>query len=56
MATEKHPAVTASVEGHDIVVDIQTPGFLFQLSLEITAVQARRLAAELNQCADIAEG
>lgn len=55
MATEKPPVIAASVEGRDIVIDLTTPGYLFQMSLELTAVQARRLAADLIQCADISE-
>ena len=55
MATHTHPNLSATVEGQDIVLDITTPPYLFQLSMELTALQARRLAAELIQCADISE-
>lgn len=55
MATNTNPSIEVETEGPDIVVRISTAPVLLELSLELTASQARRLAADLIHCAEITE-
>lgn len=53
MSISPYSRIEADAEGKYIVIRIYSN--LLELSLEIPAVEARRLAAELTTCADITE-